>query len=299
MINRAVRGLGNAVGCLMLAAAIAGTLTGAAGPARAAGGATHHIERQDWSFAGFSGQHDTAQLRRGFQVYQEVCSACHGLERVYWRNLTEPGGPEFDVEAVKALAKEWPNLITDGPDDEGKMFERPALLSDPIRGPYKNDKEARASQNGALPPDLSLITRARSVHADTPWYVHVPAMAMDVVTGYQEGGADYTYALLTGYSDPPEGLQIADGMNYNKYYPGNQIGMVQPIAEGGSVTYQDNAGATSSLEQNAKDVTAFLAWAADPSLNARKRIGWQVMLYLLVTTFLLYIAKHRIWARVH
>ncbi len=293
MITKAVQ----ALRATAMAGAIA-TLT--ALPALAGGGGGEaHIERQTWAFGGFSGQYDKAQLRRGFQVYQEVCSACHGLNRVYWRNLTEPGGPEFDVEAVKALAKGWPNQITDGPDDEGKMFERPALLSDPIRGPYKNEKEARAAQNGALPPDLSLITRARNLHTDAAWYAHVPMMVKDVLTGYQEGGADYTYAILTGYAEPPADFHLSDGMNYNKYFPGQQIGMVQPLAEGGSVTYQADAGATASLEQNARDVTAFLSWAADPSLNTRKRIGWQVMLYLLVTSVLLYIAKHRVWAKMH
>ncbi|MDX2260034.1 MAG: cytochrome c1 [Hyphomicrobiaceae bacterium] len=284
----------SALTCVVAAAA---GLAVIAGPAAAAGGEPIHIERQPWAHSGFFGQHDQAQLRRGFQVYQEVCSACHGLNRVYWRNLVEPGGPEFDEEAVKALAKEWPNQITDGPNDEGQMFERPALLSDPIRGPYKNEKEARAAQNGAYPPDLSLITRARMVENHAAWYAHVPLMVKDVLTGYQEGGADYLYALLTGYKDAPAGFQLGDGMNYNAAYPGHQIAMPS-VLDGGPVTYQDNAGATSSMEQNAKDVTAFLAWAADPSLNARKRIGWQVMLYLLVTTILLYLAKHRIWARV-
>jgi len=284
---------------LRAAAVVAALATGAALPStvNAAGGEPVHIERQDWSFGGFFGHFDRPQLRRGFQVYQEVCAACHGLSRVYFRNLAEPGGPEFDEAAVKALAAGWPNKITDGPNDQGDMFERPALLSDPILGPYKNEKQARAAQNGAFPPDLSNIIKARTIENHEPWYIHVFNMARDILTGYQEAGADYVHAVLTGYAEAPAGFQLSEGMNYNKVFPGHQIAMPQPISAEG-IQYQENAGAKSSLEQNSRDVTAFLAWASDPSLEARKRIGWQVMLYLLVTTVLLYIAKRRIWARV-
>ncbi len=256
-----------------------------------------HIERQSWSFSGFKGQFDSAQLQRGFQVYQQVCANCHGLERVAFRNLVEPGGPEFPEEAVKALAKEWPNKITDGPDDEGNMFERAPLLSDPILGPFKNDNAARAAFGGALPLDLSVIVKARAVENHSGWAKHVFwDMPKDVVTAYQEGGADYLYALLTGYTDKvPEKVKLSEGMQYNLAFPGNQIAMPAPISKDNFVTYQDGSG---SLDQNARDVTAFLAWAADPSLNSRKYIGWQVMLYLLVTTFLLYLGKKRIWSRV-
>ncbi len=267
-------------------------------PAHAAGGEPIDIERQDWSFAGFFGQFDKPQLQRGFQVYQEVCAACHGLKRVYFRNLGEKGGPEFPVESVKQLAKDWPNQITDGPNEEGEMFERPPKLSDPILGPFKNDNQARSLNNGALPVDLSLITKARTIENHQPWHQHILTMIKDVFTGYQEAGADYVYALLTGYKDEPADFKMSEGMYYNKVFPGHQIAMVQPIADDGSVEYQENAGAKSSLEQNAKDVTAFLAWAADPSLETRKYIGWHVMLYLLVTTILLYIAKKRVWANV-
>jgi cytochrome c1 len=266
-----------------------------AGTALAAGGEPIHIERQDWSFSGFWGQYDNAQLQRGFQVYTQVCASCHGLSRVAFRNLVEPGGPEFPEEAVKQFAAEWPNKPIDGPNDEGKMFERPALLSDPILGPYRNDKEARAVQNGALPPDLSLITKARMVENHSPFYVHVADMLRDVVTGYQEAGSDYTYALLVGYKDPPAEFKMSDGMYYNAAFPGHQIAMPPPLSADNFTTYQDGTG---SLEQNAKDLTAFLSWAADPHLEQRKRIGWQVMLYLLITTILLYIGKQRIWARV-
>lgn len=279
-------------------AAVAALAGGIASSAAFASGDAPHIEHQQWPFAGFFGKHDKQQLQRGFQVYKEVCSACHGLKRVYFRNLAEPGGPEFPEDSVKALAAEWPNQITDGPDDAGKMFQRPARLSDTILGPYKNDHEARAAQNGALPPDLSLITRARNTHNDASWPKHIMLMARDIATGYQEGGANYVYALMTGYHAPPKDFQLADGMNYNAAFPGNQIAMPN-VLDGGPVAYQDNAGAKSSQEQNARDVTAFLAWAADPSLEQRKRIGWQVMLYLLITTILMFIAKKRVWKNMH
>jgi cytochrome c1 len=255
-----------------------------------------HIERQPWAFSGFTGQFDKAQLQRGFQVYKEVCAACHGLKRLYFRNLVQPGGPEFPEEAVKKLAAEWPNQITDGPNDQGKMFERPALLSDPIRGPYHNDQEARAAQNGALPPDLTLIARARNVERNPSWWVHPFLMLGDILQSYQEGGADYVYALLTGFEEtPPAGFELAEGKYYNKVFPGHQISMPPPLSDG-VVTYQD--GTPAKAENYARDVVAFLSWAADPSLDQRKRIGWQVILYLIVTTVLLYFGKRRIWSAV-
>lgn len=254
------------------------------------------IERQAWSFGSFTGQFDKAQLQRGFQVYKEICSACHGLSRVRFRNLAEPGGPEFPEDAVKALAADWPNQITDGPDDSGKMFERPAKLFDPIRGPYKNDNEARSAQNGALPPDLSLIAKARNVEYTGTFYFHPFSMLRDIFTGYQEGGADYVYALLTGYSDEiPHGITIAEGMYYNAAFPGHQIAMPPPLAKDNFVKYQDGTG---SLEQNARDLAAFFAWTADPTLNQRKSTGWLVMLYLVVTTGLLLAGKKRIWSKI-
>ncbi|MFT3730043.1 MAG: cytochrome c1 [Hyphomicrobium sp.] len=253
------------------------------------------IVRQPWSFSGFTGQFDTAQLQRGFQVYKDVCSNCHGLKRVAFRNLVQRGGPEFPEAAVKDLAKAWPNQITDGPNDEGKMFERPALLSDPIRGPYHNDQEARAAQNGALPPDLSLIARARNVERNPSWWIHPFLMLGDIAEAYQEGGADYIYALLNGFSDPPDGFKLVDGKFYNKVFPGHQISMPPPLTDG-VVQYQD--GTPSTVENYSRDVVAFLSWAADPSLDTRKQIGWQVILYLIVTTVLLYLGKKRIWASI-
>ena len=250
-----------------------------------------HVSR--WAFSGFTGQFDKAQLQRGFQVYKEVCSNCHGLDRLAFRNLVQPGGPEFPEESVKQLAAEWPNKITDGPNDEGKMFERPPLLSDPIRGPYHNEKEARAAQNGALPPDLSLIAKARGVKRNPSWWIHPFLMLGDIAQSYQEGGADYLYALLTGFTDPPSGFHLTEGQYYNKAFPGHQISMPPPLTDG-AVTYQD--GTPPKADNYSRDVAAFLSWAADPSLDQRKRIGWQVILYLIVTTGLLYLGKKRIWS---
>lgn len=284
---------------ISLASVLAVGLLGAASQAAVEAPAAtheHEIERLDWSFGGFKGQFDRAQLQRGFQVYREVCSACHGLKRLSFRNLSEPGGPEFPAEDVKTLAAGWNNKVTDGPDDTGKMFERAALPSDPIFGPYKNDNEARDAQNGALPPDLTLMAKARGVHRDPSWIVHPLLMLNDIKHGYQEGGADYIYAVLTGYMEPPAGMKMADGMQYNMAYPGHQIAMPPPLTDG-AVAYQD--GTKPVLDNYARDVAAFLAWSADPSLNQRKRIGWVVILYMLVTTALLYVAKKRIWSNKH
>ncbi|MBN9353576.1 MAG: cytochrome c1 [Hyphomicrobium denitrificans] len=263
--------------------------------AHSAEGGHPEIARQSWAFSGFTGQFDRAQLQRGFQVYKEVCSACHGLKRVAFRNLVQPGGPEFPEASVKALAAAWPNQITDGPNDEGKMFERPPLLSDTIHGPFKNDQEARAAQNGALPPDLSLIARARGIERNPAWYVHPFLMLGDIFKSYQEAGADYLVALLTEYTDAPASFQLADGKYYNKAFAGHQISMPPPLSEG-VVTYQD--GTPGTVENYAHDVAAFLSWTADPHFDQRKQIGWQVILYLIITTILLYIGKKRIWAAI-
>jgi len=264
----------------------------------------HHFEyeRQKWSFAGFNGRYDKAQLQRGFQIYQQVCSNCHALSRVRWRNLTDAGGPEFPEAAVKKLAADWPNKPLAEPNDDGattdkkgNLLTRPALLADPILGPYRNNKEARAAQNGALPPDLSVIAKARDLHNGGFWVNHVFKMAGDVMRGYQEGGPDYIYNLLTNYADAPGEMKMADGMNYNRAFPGNQIAMVPPLSKENFIKYQDGTG---SLEDNARDVSAFLEWAADPKLNERKAMGWQVLLYLLITSVLLYLGKKRIWSRI-
>jgi ubiquinol-cytochrome c reductase cytochrome c1 subunit len=290
----------------LITSAIASATLAAVAPASAEDGHHFEYERQKWSFGGVLGQYDKAQLQRGFQVYKEVCSSCHGMSRIYFRNLVQPGGPEFPEAAVKELAASWPNKPLAGPNDDGMIVDkkgnlltRPALLSDTILGPYRNDKEAKAAQNGAIPPDLSIMAKARDLHNGGFWANHVVAMGKDIAAGYQEGGPDYIYNLLVSYpkdeKDIPKGFKVADGLNYNKAYPGNQIAMVPPLSKENFIKYQDGKG---SLEENARDVSAFLAWAADPALNQRKAMGWQVMLYLLITSVLLYLGKKRVWARI-
>ncbi|MEO1206136.1 MAG: cytochrome c1 [Pseudomonadota bacterium] len=281
-----------AVGAAIFATPVALT------PAFAAGGYDQVIEKVDWSFGGITGQYDKTQLRRGFQVFQNVCASCHGLSRVAFRSLSQPGGPEFTEEGVKALVAEWPHQVTAGPNDEGEMFQRQPLPTDPIVGPWKNEKEARAFNNGAYPLDLSLIARARTYSKDEPFWVQVPNMVKHIATGYEQKGHDYLYSLLIGYKEAPADFNLGEGLSYNISYPGKQIAMVQPIPEGGAVEYGEDAGAPNTMEQQSKDVVAFLAWAADPHLNTRKATGWQVMIYLLITTALLYIGKQRLWARV-
>ena len=186
--------------------------------------------------------------------------------------------------------------MQDGPNEDGEMFNRPARPSDAFVSPFPNDNAARAANGGALPPDLSLITRARDVHDETPFYLVPWKFAKNVVTGYQEGGADHVYGVLTQYKEEaPAGVKMAEGMYYNSAFSGQQIAMPPPLAKDNFIKYQDGSG---SLEKNAEDVTAFLAWAANPELEHRKSMGFTVMLYLLILTVLLYLAKRRIWSRV-
>ena len=276
----------------MVAAAAALAMT--ATTALAAGGEVE-IKRNKWSFGGMGGHYDKNQLQRGFQVYRDVCASCHGLARISFRNLVQKGGPQFPKDAVEALAKEYE--VDALPNEEGEVVKRPAKLSDAFPPLYANDQAARAIHNGALPPDLSVMAKARGVAYIGPWYWHPWAMLKDIVNGYQEGGADYLVALLTGYKDAPAKMKMSDGMNYNDYYPGHQIAMANPFAGGdGQVEYQDGTPAT--VENYAKDVAAFLSWASDPTLDQRKKMGWQVLLYLLITSILLYIAKRRVWGGV-
>jgi ubiquinol-cytochrome c reductase cytochrome c1 subunit len=291
MISSQISSFAKVIGTAALATVLAT-------PMFAAEDAAHgpSIERQHWSFGGVRGHFDRGQLQRGFKVYQEVCSTCHSLQRLSFRNLSEKGGPEFPEEGVKALiAKEY--KVADVPNDAGKVLKRAARLSDAFPAVYSNEQEARATHNGALPPDLSVIAKARSVDTERPFYAVPLAMLKDIFItgGYQEGGPDYIYALLTGYKDAPKTMKMSEGMHYNVVYPGYQIGMTPPLIAG-AVKYTD--GSPTTVDQYAKDVTAFLAWAADPKLEERKRMGLAVMLYLLVTTVLLFLAKQRLWSSV-
>jgi cytochrome c1 len=277
---------------------LAGTL-GLGAAAWAAGNEHVHIPRQKWSFAGMLGKFDQAQLQRGFKVYTEACARCHGIKRIAFRNLVQPGGPAFPEAGVKSLAADKYKVDAE-PNEQGKVLPRPAVLSDNFPPPFKNEQEARAAQpGGALPPDLSLIARARSIESNTPFYLVPLSMLGDIVSGYQEAGADYVYAYLTGYKQPPPGAKVPDGMNYNYAFPSPHFtAMPNPFAGGdGLVEYTDGTPAT--VDNYARDVTAFLAWAADPKLEERKRLGILVMGYLLITAVLLYLAKRRVWSKAH
>lgn len=275
-----------------LAGAFAIALLAASGPSSAAeGGAA--IERQDWTFGGITGYFDNQQLRRGYLVYQNVCASCHGIEQLYYRNLSEPGGPEFSEERVRDIASQA--QVTECCDDFGESFTRPGKPSDSFVSPYPNEKAAAASFGGVAPPDLSVITKARTASTAAPWYLEPFYMIYDLLTVYQEGGADYNHALLTGYEDPPEGVELSPGLYYNTVYPGNQIAMPAPLVEG-IVEYPD--GTPGTVENYSRDVTAFLMWAAEPTLEERKRMGLKVLLYLAILTVLLYLSKRALWRKV-
>ena len=271
---------------LILAAAIV-ALSFSAVPAAFAAEAAKPT-RQSWSFAGPFGLYDRAQLQRGFKVYREVCGACHGLKLVAFRTLASPGGPDFTEAQAKAVAGEY--RITDGPNDRGEMFERPGILSDYILSPDPNEQAARARMNGALPPDLSVIAKARSYEVGFPGFI------FDAFKQYQEAGVDYVYAYLTGYENPPAGVTLPDTQFWNKVYPGNRTAMRPPMQKD-QIEYPD--GTPQTVEQYAKDVAAFLMWAAEPHLEARKRIGFQAMIFLLVFAGLMYFAKKKVWSAVH
>jgi ubiquinol-cytochrome c reductase cytochrome c1 subunit len=250
--------------------------------------------RQSWTFAGPLGQFDKAQLQRGFKIYREVCAACHSINRIAFRNLSQPGGPEFTEGQVKALAAEYE--VPAEPDETGEIKPRKARPADHFPKVFANDNAARAANNGALPPDLSLIAKARGVSPGFPGFI------FDMFTQYQEGGPDYVRALMAeGYLNEakgekvPEGITIPDGLYYNKYFPGHAIAMPPPLSDG-RVEFTDGTPAT--LDQYGRDVAAFLMWAAEPSLDARKETGLTAMLFLIVLSGLLYVTKKRVWAAI-
>lgn len=250
--------------------------------------ATPHIERQAWSFAGIFGTYDEHQLQRGFQVFREVCASCHSAKLISFRNLSEAGGPGFSEAQVKALAAEYE--VVD-PTAEGGV--RPAVPADRWPSPFASDQEARDAMGGALPPDFSVLAKARGVTDPFPTWV------FNYFTGYQEGGADYIHALLNGYHDEaPEGFDLAEGKYYNDYFPGKAIGMSPPLAEG-SVTYEpgeDGVTVPETLEQYSTDVAAFMMWMAEPHLVSRKQTGFVVLLFLVLFAGLMYATKRKLWA---
>jgi cytochrome c1 len=262
-------------------------------PSFAAGEAVE-IPRLDWTFSGLTGHFDKPQLRRGYQVYQNVCSVCHGMRQLYYRNLSEPGGPQFAEATVLDMASQA--QVTDGPNDDGEMFTRPGAPADRFVLPYPNEKAAAAAMGGAVPPDLSLMAKARAPAHARAWYTEPYFWLVDIVTNYQEGGADYLYALLTSYADePPAGIDVLPGLYYNAAFPGDQIAMPPPLSDG-LVTYDD--GTPETAENYAKDVTAFMMWAAEPKMEERKKMGLSVLVYLGILTILLYLSKRTLWRRV-
>ena len=219
--------------------------------------------QMDWPFAGPLGRVDEVAAQRGFQVYKEVCAACHGIKRVPFRRLADIG---FSEAEIKAIAADY--TVMDGPNDDGEMFERPARPSDKFPSPYANEKAARAIHGGAYPVDQSLIVKAR------------------------KDGANYVYSLLTGYQEAPEGFAVPDGAHYNPYFPGKVIKMANPLNDG-QVTYQDGTEAT--VDQMAYDVVNFLQWAGEPEMQERKSMGMKVLIFLSIMTVFFYLAKKRIW----
>src|SRR6201996_4302851 len=240
--------------------------------------------RLHWSFSGPFGTYDPAQLQRGFKIYREVCSNCHSLKLLAFRNLADPGGPEFTEAQAATIAGTF--QVTDGPNDQGQMFQRPGKISDNFPPPFANDQAARAALGGKLPPDMSDLAKARGYEWGFPWFI------VDAFTMYQEDGPDYIHAILNGYTDAPAGFVLPPGGQYNKYLPGHAIGMPKPLSDG-QVEYTDGTPAT--VDQYGKDVAAFLVWAAEPTLDARHRLGFQVMIFLIVFAGLLYFTKKRVW----
>ena len=223
----------------------------------------------DWSFKGITGKFDRSSLQRGYQVYTEVCASCHSMNLVSYRNLGEPGGPEFSVDQVKAIAANFE--VEDGPNADGDMFTRPGRPSDKFVSPYPNLQAATAANGGAYPPDMSVLVKAR------------------------KGGSDYIYSVLMGYEDPPAGFELEDGVYYNKYMDGKKIKMSNPLSEG-IVTYSDGTAATEA--QMAKDVTTFLTWTAEPHLETRHKMGVKVLIFLTIFSLLVYLSMKRIWSRI-
>ena len=224
--------------------------------------------KNKWTFEGAFGTFDRASLQRGYQVYQEVCSGCHSVQHLSYRNLSEKGGPEFLPEEAKAIAAQFE--VTDGPNEDGEMFTRPGRLADKFISPFPNVKAAAAANGGAYPPDMSVLAKAR------------------------KGGANYIYSLLMGYEEAPKEYELDDGVYYNKYMPGHKIKMAEPISDG-AVEYADGTEATKA--QIAKDVTTFLVWAADPHLEARHKMGFKVFFYLIILLTLVYLSKQKVWSR--
>ena len=238
------------------------------GTAASAAEALHAVAppKQEWSFEGVFGTYDLAEAQRGFQVYSQVCAACHSLEHIAYRHLEGIGFSEDEVKAIAGAIE-----VTDGPDEFGDFFQRPGRPSDPFFRAFENEEQAKAANGGALPPDLTLITKSRP-------------------------GADYVYALLTGYQEAPADLEGQEGLAYNPFFNGQFIGMPEPLFDD-MVEYTD--GTSPTVDQMARDVSVFLAWTAEPELEERKRMGFKVIGFLIILTGLLYASKRQLWSTLH
>ena len=246
----------------------------------------HKPTEESWSFAGPFGTYDKAQLQRGLKVYKEVCSACHSMDLVSFRTLEHLG---YSEAQVKAFAAEY--TVQDGPNNDGEMFERPGIPSDHFPAPFPNAIAAAAANNGAAPPDMSLLAKARGVERGFPTFV------FDIFTQYAENGPDYIHALLTGYDEePPAGMHIPEGTYYNPYFiAGKSLAMAPPLSDD-QVTYDD--GTPQTVDQYSRDVSAFLMWTAEPHLEDRKKTGFSVMVFLLLFGGLVYLTKRKVWSDV-
>ncbi len=244
----------------------------------------HKPKVQSWSFAGPFGTYDKAQLQRGLKIYKEVCSACHSMKLVAFRTLEDLG---YNEEQVKAFAAEYE--VQDGPNDAGDMFTRKGIPADYFPSPFANEQAAAASNNGAAPPDFSLIAKARGVGRGFPTFI------FDIFTQYAESGPDYIYSIITGYDEtPPAGMEIPDSTYYNPYFIGGKSLSMAPPISADQVTYDD--GAPQTVDQYAKDISAFLMWAAEPHLEARKKTGFAAMIFLVLLAGLVYVSKKKVWA---
>ncbi|MGG7518600.1 cytochrome c1 [Allorhizobium undicola] len=276
-----------ATSILSLAFATGLGITGALAQEHAEGETPHYPihkpKNVEWSFGGPFGKYDKGQLQRGLKVYKEVCSACHSMKLVSFRTLEGLG---YSEEQVKAFASEYE--VQDGPNGSGEMFTRKAVPSDHFPSPFPNQEAAAAANNGAAPPDMSLLAKARGIERGFPTFI------FDIFTQYQQGGPDYIYSLITGYQDPPAGVTVAEGTHYNPYFANAAALAMAPPLSDGQVTYDD--GSPQTLDQYAKDVAAFLMWAAEPHLEERKRTGFMVMVFLLIFAALVYLTKKSVYA---
>jgi ubiquinol-cytochrome c reductase cytochrome b/c1 subunit len=270
----------------ILALTLAG-FAAAATPVLAQEHDTPHPPKVKWSFSGPFGNFDQAQLQRGFKIYREVCANCHSMSMVAFRNLADAGGPGFSEAQAAAVASEY--KIKDL-DDSGQPIERAGRPADYFPSPFPNDLAAKAANGGTVPPDFSTLAKARTYERGFPWFI------FDIFTQYQEQGPDYIAALLQGYVDAPKGFDLPPGGHYNTYFPSHSIAMPPPL-QAGQVTFDD--GSPQTMDQYTKDVASFMMWAAEPHMVARKRLGFQVMIFLIVFAGLMYFTKKKVWSAVH